>query len=110
MFKKSLLLASICTSLALPAIASDLSYTYIGVSYETGEVADLDFDGFGIQGSVALNDSFFLLGDYTSLGSDDEFDIGFGSDDIDAEQIRICGAAEPPHIPLLNKPQCLHSL
>lgn len=55
----------------------------------TGDIADVDFSGFGVYGSYALNDSFFVIGDYTSISSDDSFDFGFGVDDIEATQINV---------------------
>lgn len=86
MFKKALIIGAISSiaSFSLTAEESTLSYTYAGIGYQTGELADIDFAGFGVYGSKALNESFFLLGGYTSIESDDQFDIGFGADEIEA--------------------------
>lgn len=46
------------------ALASELSYTYVEVKYVDGETLDDDADGFGLTGSVALGDTFFLAGSY----------------------------------------------
>lgn len=86
MFKKALIIGAISSiaSFSLTAEESTLSYTSAGIGYQTGELADIDFAGFGVYGSKALNESFFLLGGYTSIESDDQFDIGFGADEIEA--------------------------
>ena len=86
MLKKVLIVGVISSiaSFSLTAEESALSYTYAGIGYQTGELADIDFGGFGVYGSKALNESFFLLGGYTSIESDDAFDVGFGADEIEA--------------------------
>ena len=66
-----------------------LSYTYAGIGYETGDIADIDFSGFGIYGSKALNESFFLTGSYLSIESDDQFTDGLVTDDIEATGFNI---------------------
>lgn len=83
MFKKALIIGAISSiaSFSVTAEEAGLSYTYAGVGYQTGELADIDFSGFGIYGSKALNDSLFLVGQYNSIESDDQIDIGFGPDD-----------------------------
>lgn len=88
MFKEKLLIGTFASIVACSAIAeeSKLSYSYVGLAYQTGEVLDEDFSGFGIGGSAALNESIFLIGNYSSLSSDDEFDLGAGPDDIDVTQ------------------------
>ena len=86
MFKKALIIGAISSvaSFTLSAEEAALSYTYAGVGYSNGDIADVDFSGFGFYGSVALNDSFFLLGEYSSIESDDKFDIGSSIDEIEA--------------------------
>ncbi|HEX6259257.1 MAG TPA: outer membrane beta-barrel protein [Woeseiaceae bacterium] len=54
------------------AAAEDLSYNFIQGSYGQVEVdeVDVDGDGFGIEGSVAVSDSFHLFGGYTTADMD----------------------------------------
>jgi hypothetical protein len=91
MFKRKLLIGALASVAACSSFAedSDLSYTYVGVAYQTGEIVDEDFAGFGIGGSAAINDSIFVLGQYSSLISDDEFDVGFGAGDIEVTQFNF---------------------
>ena len=86
MFKKALIIGAISSiaSFSLTAEEASLSYTNVGIGYETGDIADIDFSGFGIYGSKALNDSFFLIASYLSISSDDQFTNGFSTDDIEA--------------------------
>jgi hypothetical protein len=86
MFKKSLVIGVISSiaSFSLAAEETSLSYTHAGIGYETGDIADIDFSGFGLYGSKALNDSFFLIASYLSIESDDQFTLGFATDDIEA--------------------------
>jgi hypothetical protein len=58
------------------AVAEDLNYNFIQGSYGQIEVDDVDVDGdgFGIEGSVALTDRFHLFGGYTTA------DLDFGID------------------------------
>ena len=91
MFKKALIVGAISSiaSFSLTAEEAALSYTYVGVGYETGDIADIYTSGFGIYGSKALNDSFFLEGSYHSIESDDQFTDGFVTDDIEATGFNI---------------------
>ena len=91
MIKKTLIVGALSSIVSWSALAADspLSYSHAGVGYMTGDIADVDFSGFGVYGSYALNDSFFVIGDYTSISSDDSFDFGFGVDDIEATQINV---------------------
>ena len=91
MIKKTLIVGALSSIVSLSALAADspLSYSNAGIGYMTGDIADVDFSGFGVYGSYALNDSFFVIGDYTSISSDDSFDFGFGVDDIEATQINV---------------------
>jgi hypothetical protein len=86
MFKKALIIGAISSiaSFSVTAEEAGLSYTYAGIGYETGDIADIDFSGFGIYGSKALNESFFLTGSYLSIESDDQFTDGLVTDDIEA--------------------------
>ncbi len=91
MIKKTLIVGALSSIVSWSALAADspLSYSNAGIGYMTGDIADVDFSGFGVYGSYALNDSFFVIGDYTSISSDDKFEIESGSDDIEATQFSI---------------------
>lgn len=91
MFKKALIIGAISSiaSFSVTAEEAALSYTHAGIGYETGDIADIDFSGFGIYGSTAFNDSFFLTGSYLSIESDDQFSDGFVTDDIEATAFRL---------------------
>ena len=62
--------------LATPALADGPSYNYIQGSYQHVNIDDgffdVDGDGFGISGSVALGDNWQLIGGYNSI----DFDFG----------------------------------
>ena len=98
MIKKTLIVGALSSIVSWSALAADspLSYSNAGIGYMTGDIADVDFSGFGVYGSYALNDSFFVIGDYTSISSDDSFDFGFGVDDIEATQINVCFGFHTP--------------
>lgn len=76
--RKSLLLGSLaalgCTA---PALAEGLSYTYVEASYVATEVDDLDIDGDGIGlfGSIALGKTFYAFASY----ADSDYDLDIGS-------------------------------
>ncbi len=91
MIKKTLIVGALSSIVSWSALAADspLSYSNAGIGYMTGDIADVDFSGFGVYGSYALNDSFFVIGDYTSISSDDKFEIESDSDDIEATQFSI---------------------
>ena len=98
MFTKKLMIGAIATAAAFNAHAedSDLSYTYVGLAYQTGEVLNEDFSGFGVSGSVALNESVFLIGHYSDLTSDDKYHVGFRSDDIEVTQFDLAVGFHTP--------------
>ena len=91
MFTKQLIIGAIATTAAFNSYAedSDLSYTYVGLAYQTGEVLNEDFSGFGVSGSAALNESIFVIGNYNRMTSDDKYNVGFGSDDIEVTQFDL---------------------
>lgn len=91
MIKRKLLVCALASAALSASYAeeSELSYTFVGIAYQTGEIIDEDFGGFGIGGSAAINDSIFVLGQYSSLTSDDEFFNGVGTDDIEATQFNF---------------------
>lgn len=64
--------------LPLGAVAQDLDYTFVELSYMDTELdagpLDVGGDGFGLTGSLSLTDNMFLFGSY------DTQDYGFGVD------------------------------
>lgn len=87
MFKKALVLSAITSiaSFSVMADESPLSYTYAGVGYMDGDIADVDFTGFSIYGSSAITDNLFLLGGYSDIESNDKFLVGSTADEIGAK-------------------------
>lgn len=75
--RKSVLLGSLaalaCTA---PAMAEGLSYSFVEAAYISNEVDDLDIDGdgFGLAGSIALGKNFYAFANY--VDSDYDLDIG----------------------------------
>lgn len=61
------------------AYADGLNYTYIQASYGQVEVddplIDVDGDGFGIDGSMALTENFHLFGEYQTADMDFNVDL-----------------------------------
>ena len=74
MFYKRLVIGALTSVTACFSFAEDsgLSYTHVGLSYQTVEVLDEDGDGYAIAGNMAINDSLFLLGQYSSVAIDNE--------------------------------------
>jgi len=68
--------------LATPALADGPNYNYIQGSYQHVDLDDgffdVDGDGFGISGSVALGDNWQLIGGYNST----DFDFGVDLDEL----------------------------
>ena len=77
-----LALLSLCFAMGAFAETNGLRYTYIEGRYVDVEFDDLDADGdgFGIGGSVAVSDDFFLTAGYTDL------DLDFG---VDAQEFLL---------------------
>ena len=88
--------------------ASELNYTYVEVGYLDTEVddsgIDIDIDGFGISGSVAIGDTFFVTAAYVDQdgdGSDrflsdfdaegEQFSVGLGAHWALSDSIDIVG-------------------
>jgi hypothetical protein len=88
--KKTLLALTLFTGLAATSVnASELSYSFVEADYaHMGELdTGSDFDGYNLRGSVALGDSFYVLGDYSQTTADftgginidlDTYSLGFG--------------------------------
>ncbi len=61
------------------ALAEDFDYTYVEVGYisadlDTGGIS-VDGDGFGINGSFAITDTYHLFAGYSTLGFDFSIDL-----------------------------------
>lgn len=76
-----------CLAGISPWAAAELSYTNVGVGYVLDgefDLVNVDLDGFAISGSVAVADSFYVLGEYQSLETDpgnadlDRINVGVG--------------------------------
>lgn len=79
---KRTILAAGLFSAALTANASDLDYNFVEGSYNKVDVEGESFDGFGIKGSYAFNDSFYGFAGYQQNDDDalelSETTIGLG--------------------------------
>lgn len=89
--KKQLVLAIALAAASFAATAGELSYSNIEAGYarmeaDVDDASDAVLTGYFVHGSVALNDSFYLLGGYES-GTDNDF-LGFGGVDVDLSQIQ----------------------
>lgn len=75
--KKTLFALAVLAGLAGTANASELSYSYVEASYINSDDFDgnstFDYNGWGVRGSLALGDNFYLLGEY-NVQSDKFFD------------------------------------
>ncbi|MEZ5557529.1 MAG: outer membrane beta-barrel protein [Pseudomonadales bacterium] len=67
------------------AYADDMSYTYVEGGYLMTDIdnVNVDGDGLGIAASAALNEMFFVFGDYATQEFDnnidyDQFQLGLG--------------------------------
>ncbi len=90
MVKKALVLGAMVSISSFSAAQQEtFSYNFIGAGYQQAEILDEDFSGFGFFGSAAINESFFILGSYSAIESDDQFDIGAGPGDIDATEFSL---------------------
>ena len=94
--RKSLVLgtlAALCC--AGPAMAADVSYSYLEAGYVANEIDDFDVDGDGylVRGSVGIGKSFYVLASYAD--ADYDFDIG-------AETLQIGGGVHWPLNPNLD--------
>ncbi|MGH8223316.1 MAG: outer membrane beta-barrel protein [Woeseiaceae bacterium] len=79
------ILVLLAFAISATAAAEGLNYTYLQASYGQVEFDDFDVDGdgFGISGSFALTEQFFLFGTYEMADFDfdveaDTFDLGGG--------------------------------
>ncbi len=61
------------------AMAEGQSYSYIQANYQEVEIDvgnfDIDGDGFGVAGSVAINDSWFVFASYSSFEFESVVDL-----------------------------------
>lgn len=56
-------------------MADDVSYGYFDLSYQTGSVDPVDFDGFRLSLSYPINDSWYVAFDYADLSFDPTGDL-----------------------------------
>jgi len=72
--KRTLFALALAAVLPMSAQAGELSYSYVQGGYSTASDGFNDFNGFGLKGSVAFNDSFYGFASYDS-GSDNNFGL-----------------------------------
>jgi hypothetical protein len=88
--KKGILAAAIAaTMVAAPAMAKDISYTYIEGNYLKLDVDGDKADGFVLAGSASLNDNVFLRVSAGKVETQDELTIGPFSDKIEVTERMI---------------------
>ena len=61
---KRTVLAIVLSAAALSAQASDINYNYVQGTYGEIDVDGTDLNGFGIDGSIKFNDSFYGIAGY----------------------------------------------
>ena len=61
---KRTVLAIVLSAAALSAQASDINYNYVQGTYGEVDLEGADLDGFGIDGSIKFNDSFYGIAGY----------------------------------------------
>jgi hypothetical protein len=83
MLRSTLVILSLAFSVS--ATAADFDYNYFSIGYGTMDFDEVgaDGDGFGAEGSFAINDSYHVFGGYESAGLDfgvdaTSFAAGFG--------------------------------
>lgn len=82
--KKQLALAIALAAASFGAIAGELSYNFVESGYIRTDINNLgDGDGFAVNGSVALNDSFHLFGGYSMQDASED------GVDVDLDALRI---------------------
>jgi len=76
--KRTLFALVLAAVLPMSAQAGELSYSYVQGGYTAASFIGGDFDGFGLKGSVAFNDSFYGFASYDS-GEDSSVDLNQSS-------------------------------
>lgn len=74
---KKLILTALMLGVSVSAAAQELSYSYVQAGFQQYDFDDInvDGDGFTFGGSVALNDSWYIVGGYAS--ADLDFSVDF---------------------------------
>ncbi len=72
--KRTLFALALAAALPMSAQAGEISYSYIQGGYSAASVDGGDFNGFGLKGSFAFNDSFYGFASYDS-GEDSSVDL-----------------------------------
>ncbi len=92
---------TLAAGLSMPALAQDMSYSFVEASYLDTEIDDNNFDvdgdGFGVSGSIELNETFFLQAAYSTQDFDfsidyDQVSVGIGAHFPMAENLDLVGA------------------
>ncbi len=85
---KKLLLATSLLAASSAALAAGPQYTWVQGQWQESEIdgSRSELDGFGLSGSVELNNEFFAFGQYSSL--DDQ--------DMDADRVALGAAYKMP--------------
>ena len=85
--KKAALFGGVAAAIAAGAQTHaqqpEISYDYLEASVLKGELLDEDFTGYGVVGSFSISESVFMRGSYSNGTSDDEFRVGFMTDEIE---------------------------
>lgn len=75
--------AAIAAGTQAHAQQPEISYDYLEAAASKGELLDEDFTGYGVAGSFSITESVFMRGSYSNGTSDDEFRVGFMTDEIE---------------------------
>lgn len=70
----ALVIVGCCCSFGVPAIASDLSYTYAELRFVDTEIGNQDGDGLRVAGSFELTGNWLLVAGFTTLDFDGNVD------------------------------------
>ena len=87
------------------ATASDMSYDHVTIYLDQGSAEDSDYDsgGFGVAGSVSLNDQFFVIGGFYSGETDEEFYADYWSWDTEVIKLKQSHVGFGVHTPINDK-------
>jgi len=72
--KRTFFALALAAALPMSAQAGEISYNYVQGGYSATSVDSADFNGFGLKGSFAFNDSFYGFASYDS-GDDSSVDF-----------------------------------
>lgn len=72
--KRTLFALALAAALPMSAQAGEISYSYIQGGYSAASVDSADFNGLGVKGSIAFNDSFYGFVSYDN-GDDNNVEL-----------------------------------